>query len=193
MSDVHSVAVFCGSRPGGNPAWMTGARDFGKALAGAGMRLVYGGGRTGMMGAVADGALAGGGTVLGVIPEFLKQLEVAHEGVSEMIVTDSMHSRKRRMFELADAFVCLPGGLGTFDETMEIITWRQLKLHDKPIVLVDLEGAYGPLVASIEGAIVQGFAPSWTRQLFEVTTDVAGTIERLKHLATARGGAVALL
>ena len=193
MADVHSVAVFCGSRPGNNPAWMRAARDFGTSLADAGMRLVYGGGRVGMMGAVADGAIAGGGIVIGVIPEFLRQIEVAHDGVTDTIVTDSMHSRKHRMFDLADAFVCLPGGLGTFDETMEIITWRQLKLHDKPILLVDIDGAYGPLVAALETSITQGFAAPWSRELFEVTTSVPATIERLKHLATARSGASALL
>jgi hypothetical protein len=193
MSDTHSVAVFCASRIGNNPAWMASARDFGGALAHAGMRLVYGGGRTGLMGAVADGALASGGTVVGVIPEFLRALEVMHDGCTENIITDSMHSRKRRMFDLADAFVCLPGGLGTFDETMEIVTWRQLKLHDKPILLVDIDGAWRPFIAAVEAAIAQGFAPSWTRELFEVTPNVPATIERLKHLATARGGASALL
>ncbi len=193
MSDIHSVAVFCGSRVGNNPAWMAGAREFGGALAHAGMRLVYGGGRTGLMGAVADGALAAGGAVVGVIPEFLRQLEVMHDGCTETIVTDSMHTRKRRMFDLSDAFVCLPGGLGTFDETMEIVTWRQLRLHDKPILLVDLDGAWSPFVATVEAAIAQGFAPAWTRELFEVTADIPATIDRLKHLATVRGGASSLL
>ena len=193
MPDIHSVAVFCGSRPGNNPAWTAAARAFGAALAQAGMRLVYGGGRVGLMGAVADGALAAGGTVIGVIPEFLKALEVAHDGLSETILTDSMHSRKRLMFDLAVAFVCLPGGLGTFDETMEILTWRQLTLHDKPIILVDIDGAYQPIIAALEGAVSQGFAPSATRDLFEVTPDVTTTIARLQHLSTARGGASALL
>ena len=193
MTDVHSVCVFCGASPGTNPAYMAAADAFGRALARAGMRLIYGGGRVGMMGAVADGALAEGGTVIGIIPEFLRRLEVAHDGVAEMVITDSMHTRKRRMFDLADAFVSLPGGLGTFDETIEIITWRQLRLHDKPILLCDIAGAFAPLVATIEAAIAQGFARSEARGLFEVVQGVDATIERVRHLATARGGASSLL
>ncbi|MCX7380102.1 MAG: TIGR00730 family Rossman fold protein [Alphaproteobacteria bacterium] len=193
MSDVHSVAVFCGSSMGSDPAHAAAAAGFGTALAHAGMRLVYGGGRVGLMGVIADTAIAAGGTVIGVIPEFLRAREVAHHGISETIVTDSMHTRKRRMFELADAFVALPGGLGTFDETFEILTWRQLKLHDKPILLCNINGAFAPLIAIIEAAIAGGFARSEARGLFEVTPTVAATIERLRHLATVRGGASALL
>ena len=193
MSDVHSVAVFCGSTTGNDPAHAAAAARFGTALAHAGMRLVYGGGKVGLMGVIADAALAAGGTVVGIIPEFLRAREVAHPGITETIVTDSMHTRKRRMFDLADAFVSLPGGLGTFDETIEIITWRQLKLHDKPILIADLNGAFTPLVATIDSAIAAGFARSESRALFEVTTSVEATIERLKHLATVRGGASALL
>ncbi len=193
MSDVHSVAVFCGSTMGNDPAHAEAAARFGTALAHAGMRLVYGGGKVGLMGVIADAALAAGGTVVGIIPEFLRAREVAHPGITETVITDSMHTRKRRMFDLADAFVSLPGGLGTFDETIEIITWRQLKLHDKPILIADLNGAFTPLVAAIDSAVTAGFARSESRALFEVTTSVEATIERLKHLATVRGGASALL
>jgi len=193
MPDVHSVAVFCGSRAGNAPVFRAAATEFGRALAQEGMRLIYGGGRIGLMGALADAAIAAGGTVIGVIPEFLTRWEVAHDGVAELIVTDSMHSRKRRMFELADVFVSFPGGLGTFDETIEIITWRQLKLHDKPILLCDIAGSSAPLVAMVEAAIGGGFAPSDARQFFELTEGIPATIERLRHLATIRGGAAALL
>ena len=193
MSDVHSVAVFCGAQAGSNAECLRAAVKFGGALAHAGMQLVYGGGRVGLMGAVADGALAAGGKVVGVIPEFLMRLEVAHEQVGEMIVTDSMHTRKRKMFDLADAFVTLPGGIGTFDETIEILTWRHLKLHDKPILICDIEGSAAPFVALIEAAIGQGFARSEVRGLFEVTHGVAETMARLGQLATVRGGASALL
>ena len=193
MPDVHSVAVFCGSHPGNAPVFRAAATEFGRALAEAGMRLIYGGGRVGLMGAVADGALGAGGTVIGVIPEFLTRWEVAHEGVADLVVTDSMHSRKRHMFELADVFVSFAGGLGTFDETIEIITWRQLKLHDKPILLCDVAGSAAPLVAMVDAAITAGFARSEARQLFEVVAGVAATMERLRHLATIRGGATALL
>jgi uncharacterized protein (TIGR00730 family) len=193
MPDVHSVAVFCGSHAGNAPAFRSAATEFGRALAQAGMRLIYGGGRVGLMGALADGALSAGGTVIGVIPEFLTRWEVAHEGVADLVVTDSMHSRKRHMFELADVFVSFPGGLGTLDETIEIITWRQLKLHDKPILICDIEGSAAPLMAMVEATISAGFARSDARQLFELVSGVPAAMERLRHLATIRGGATALL
>ena len=193
MSVVHTVAVFCGAHAGHDPIHRAAATALGRGLARAGMRLVYGGGRVGLMGALADAALAEGGQVIGVIPEFLTRWEVAHEGVAELIVTDSMHTRKRHMFELSDAFVSLPGGLGTLDETIEIITWRQLKLHDKPILVCDVAGSAAPLLAAIEAAITAGFARPDVRSLFERTHDVPRTIERLQHLATARAGTSALL
>ena len=193
MTPIHSVAVFCGSRVGVNPAYAEAGRVLGHGLGRAGMRLVYGGGRVGIMGVVADAVLAVGGTVVGVIPEFLTKWEVAHTNVSEMIVTDSMHSRKRRMFELADSFVSFPGGLGTIDETFEILTWRQLKLHDKPILICDIAGSAAPLVGLIEATIAAGFARSEARALYEVVAGVPATMDRLRHLATIRGGAAALL
>ena len=193
MTDVHSVVVFCGASAGNDPIFKAAATALGTALAKAGMRLIYGGGRVGLMGAVADAAIAGGGTVIGVIPEFLTRWEVAHDGVAELLITDSMHSRKRRMFELADAFVSFPGGLGTLDETFEILTWRQLKLHDKPILVTDIAGSAKPLLATIEATIEAGFARSEIRGLYEVVHGVPATIDRLKHLATARGGAAALM
>ena len=193
MTDVHSVAVFCGASAGNDPVFKAAATELGRALAESGMRLIYGGGRVGLMGAVADATIAAGGTVIGVIPEFLTRWEVAHDGVSELVITDSMHSRKRHMFDLADAFVSFPGGLGTLDETFEILTWRQLKLHDKPILVTDIAGSAKPLLATIEATIEAGFARSEIRGLYEVVHGVPATIERLKHLATARGGASALL
>ncbi len=193
MPDIHTVAVFCGSHAGENPAFRVAATELGRGMATAGIRLVYGGGRVGLMGALADGALAAGGVVVGVIPEFLTHWEVAHDGISEMIVTDSMHTRKRRMFELSDAFVSLPGGLGTLDETIEILTWRQLKLHNKPILVCDVAGSAAPLLAAIEAAIATGFAPVEARTLFERTDGVAATIERLLRLQAVRNGAAALL
>ena len=140
MPRIESVAVFCGASQGDLPIYREAAVDLGTGLARHGIRLVYGGGRVGLMGAVADATLAGGGTVVGVIPQFLTEWEVAHEGVTELLVTSSMHTRKQRMFELSDAFVTLAGGLGTMDETFEILTWRQLGLHDKPIFISDVGG-----------------------------------------------------
>ena len=198
VPQIKTVAVFCGSRPGRLPAYRDAAGALGGGLAKAGLRLVYGGGRIGLMGALADAALAAGGTVIGIIPEFLTRLEVAHEGVTELVVTDSMHVRKRRMFELADAFVTLPGGLGTLDETVEILTWRQLGLHDKPILLCDVAGSAEPLVTTIEAAIDRGFAGPESRLLYEVVPGVPGVLRRLAQLAegpgqpATRGGAAAL-
>jgi uncharacterized protein (TIGR00730 family) len=193
MSDIRSVAVFCGASPGHSPDFFAAATALGRGLAQAGIRLIYGGGRVGLMGAVADGALAGGGTVIGVIPEFLTKWEVAHDGVAEMIVTDSMHSRKRLMFEMSDAFVSFPGGLGTLDETFEILTWRQLKLHDKPILITDVAGSAAPLLTMIEATIEAGFAKPEIRALYEVVEGVEATLARLAGLNAGAGGAAALL
>jgi uncharacterized protein (TIGR00730 family) len=187
MTAIHSLAVFCGSRVGVNPAYAEAGRLLGQGLARGGIRLVYGGGRIGIMGVVADAVLEGGGTVLGVIPEFLTQMEVAHGGVNEMVVTDSMHTRKLRLYEESDAFLIMPGGLGTFDEAFEIITWRQLRLHDKPILLCDVAGWARPLVALIDHAIAQGFAAPACRQLFEVIDGVPAVLDRLKSLPAGKG------
>ncbi len=185
---IRSVAVFCGSRSGADPAHRTAAAALGAGLAAAGMRLVYGGGNTGLMGAVADGALGGGGQVLGIIPDFLQRREVAHDGVQRMVLTATMHDRKHQMFEAADAFVTLPGGLGTFDETIEIVTWRQLGLHDKPILICDVGGWAQPLLALLTGAVRQGFADPSTASLFEVLPDVDGVMDRLRQCSNPRHG-----
>src|ERR1700761_2929432 len=188
MTPIRSVAVFCGSRVGVNPVYACAGRALGHALGSAGIRLVYGGGRIGIMGVVADAVLAAGGTVLGVIPEFLTQLEVAHERATEMEVTETMHTRKTRLYEESDAFLIMPGGLGTFDEALEIIPWRQLRLHDKPILLCNVAGWAEPLVATIEQAIAQGFADPNCRRLFEVVADVPALLERLKTLPAGGPG-----
>jgi uncharacterized protein (TIGR00730 family) len=181
MHEISSVAVFCGSRPGFDPRFAAAARELGTGLASAGIRLVYGGGRNGMMGALADAVLAAGGTVLGVIPNFLTKWEVAHPGVTEMTVVDSMHDRKRRMAEAADAFVALPGGIGTLDETVEIVSWRQLRLHDKPIYICDVAGSAAPFVAAIEGVIAQGFAGPEAREFFTVVNGVTALLTLLRN------------
>jgi uncharacterized protein (TIGR00730 family) len=188
MTAIRSLAVFCGSRVGVNPAYAAAGRALGEGLGRAGIRLVFGGGRIGIMGLVADGVLSNGGTVLGVIPEFLTQLEVAHAGVTEMVVTKTMHTRKLRLYEESDAFVVMPGGLGTFDEAFEIITWRQLRLHDKPILLCNVAGSAEPLVATIEHAIREGFADPACRGLFEVIEGVPAVLKRLKTLPAGTKG-----
>ena len=165
---------------------MAAARDLGGGLANLGIRLVYGGGRVGLMGAVADSALLAGGDVLGVIPEFLRTREIAHEAVDQLIVTDSMHSRKERMAELSDAFIALPGGLGTLDETVEIMTWRQLGLHDKPILICDTAGWARGFLAALQSAVQDGFAGPETTALYEVLPGVPAVLARLQALVTAR-------
>jgi uncharacterized protein (TIGR00730 family) len=188
MTPIRSLAVFCGSRVGAKPIYACAGRELGYGLGRAGIRLVYGGGRIGIMGVVADAVLDAGGTVLGVIPEFLTQLEVAHERATEMVVTDTMHTRKTRLYEESDAFLIMPGGLGTFDEAFEIITWRQLRLHDKPIILCNVAGSVSPLVAMIDHAIKEGFADPTCRRLFEVIEGVPAVLERLKTLPAGPKG-----
>jgi uncharacterized protein (TIGR00730 family) len=187
MHEIYSVAVFCGSRLGADPAFAGAAQDLGAGLAEAGIRLVYGGGGNGLMGVLADAVLNAGGSVLGVIPDFLTKLEVAHTGVTEMKITDSMHSRKRLMAEAADAFVTLPGGIGTMDETIEIISWRQLGLHVKPIYICDVAGSAAPLVAAIAGMIARGFAPPEARDLFMVVDNVADLLRLLGRAPRGTG------
>ncbi len=182
MPAIRSAAVFCGSRNGHAPKYRAAALELGAGLAAADITLVFGGGRVGLMGAVADATLAGGGRVTGVIPEFLEQWEVAHGGVTELIVTDSMHTRKRRMFELSDVFISFAGGLGTFDETFEILTWRQLRLHDKPVLICDVDGSAAPLTHLIESAVAEGFAPPNARDFYEVIYGVPALLARLAQL-----------
>src|ERR1039458_1301069 len=153
-----TVAVFCGSSLGDDAAYRQAAEALGTGLARAGIRLVYGGGRIGLMGALADAVLAGGGEVFGVIPDFLRTAELAHDALTRLEITDSMHARKRRMFELADAFISFPGGIGTLEETIEILTWRQLGLHARPILICDIAGSAAGLVGAIEGTSAHGFA-----------------------------------
>jgi hypothetical protein len=193
MTNIHAVAVFCGSRTGNDPAYRTAAETLGRGLAEAGVRLVYGGGRIGLMGIVADAALAAGGSVLGVIPEFLTRREVAHEGVADLAITASMHSRKQKMFEAADAFISLPGGLGTLDETIEIITWRQLGLHTKPILICDVAGSAAPFLAMIEAIIAADFAAPGARELYEVVDSVPAVLRHLAHLHGGTRGETARL
>ncbi len=181
----RSVVVFCGSRPGRDPAWLQAAMALGHGLADLDIRLIFGGGRVGLMGAVADAVLARGGQVLGVIPEFLTTMEVAHGGLTELVVTDSMHSRKRLMFDRADAFVTMPGGLGTLDETVEIVTWRQLGLHDRPVLVCNVGGWADGLLAAFERSVTDGFASESTFGLYEVLPDVASILARLRRLGAA--------
>ena len=166
MSELKSLCVFCGSKSGADPGYARAAVAFGKLLAARRVRLIYGGGGIGLMGRVAETVLAHGGEVTGVIPDFLLQREVGDPGVTELVVVDSMHERKRRMFELADAFAVLPGGLGTLDEAIEIITWRMLGLHRKPIAVLNMDDCWKSFEALITSVIAQGFADESIREHF---------------------------
>lgn len=177
---IRSVAVFCGTRPGHDPAHAEAARQLGAGLARAGLTLVYGGGGIGLMGLVAEAALGAGGRVRGVIPEFLTRVERPYPALTELEITSSMHTRKTRMFELSDAFITLSGGLGTMDETTEIITWRQLGLHDKPIIVLDVAGWAQAFVGLVDSLIRQGFVGEAHRRLFTVAAGVEEALDLLR-------------
>ena len=177
------MAVFCGRSPGSHPDFLASAHELGAGLARAGLRLVFGGGATGMMAAVADASLASGVRVLGIIPEFLVALEGVHAGAQEIIRTDGLHARKHLMYAYADAFVALPGGLGTLDEVIEIITWRQASLHDKPVIIANVGDWADLLIATLERTLHSGFAGPETSRLYEVVPNVAGALARLNSTA----------
>ena len=183
MARKHSICVFCGSRVGKSPAHKQAAEETGQRIAAAGWRLIYGGGGVGLMNVVADSTLAAGGEVIGVIPEFLKVREAQHDGVNDLIVTDGMHDRKQIMFNFADAFVILPGGIGTLDETMEILTWKQLGNHNKPIVIVNLEGFWDPMLAALRQAIDHEFMGERTYGLLDIVDSVEAAFERIQPQA----------
>jgi uncharacterized protein (TIGR00730 family) len=172
LPKLKSLCIFCGSSAGIDPRQREAAERLGSAMARQGVQLVYGGGQLGLMGALAEAVMTGGGRVVGIIPEHLTRVERAYVGVTELQVVDGMHTRKRRMFDLADAFVTLPGGMGTLDETFEILTWRQLHLHHKPIILVNQYGYWQPWLDLAGHIIGQGFARPDTAALFSVVDDV---------------------
>lgn len=181
MARLKSICVYCGSSQRGPSRHQTAALDLGRRMAQAGIELVFGGGRVGLMGQIADGALTAGGRVTGVIPEHLIRAEVGHARVTRLVVTKSMHQRKAAMFRRSDAFVILPGGPGTLDEFFEIVTWRQLRLHDKPILIVDLDGYWRPLIRLIERIIAKGYARPGFRRLFGVVDSIAEVLPALQR------------
>jgi uncharacterized protein (TIGR00730 family) len=162
------VAVYCGSADGNNPAFLAEARALGSAIAAAGIGLVYGGARVGLMGAVADAALAGGTEAIGVLPEVLVGREIAHAGLTALEFVPTMHERKARMAELADAFLVLPGGYGTLEELLEVVTWAQLGLHSKPCILINTAGYWDGLLTFLDSAVAAGFLQEKNRTLLQV-------------------------
>jgi uncharacterized protein (TIGR00730 family) len=178
-----SLCVYCGSREGSQPAYAQAADAVGTLIGQLGWRLVYGGGRAGLMGRVADAALAAGATVVGVIPDSLMARELGHPGLHELHVVETMHERKQMMAERADAFLALPGGIGTFEELFEVWTWRQLGYHDKPIGLLNVDGYYDTLVAFLGQTERHGFVSQAQRALLQVDTDAGRLLNRLGQLA----------
>jgi uncharacterized protein (TIGR00730 family) len=176
---AFSICVYCGSRPGHDATFTTIARQVGHWIGTHGGQLVYGGGRNGLMGSVADATLAAGGQVIGVIPKALVDKEQAHHGCTELRIVDTMHERKRIMAELADAFVALPGGIGTFEEFFEVWTWRQLGYHNKPIGLLNMNGYYDSLLAFLQSSISAGFMLDSLMPLIKVQTQAAPLLEGL--------------
>lgn len=175
-----SLCVYCGSRDGLDPAHLASAREVGRQIGQRGWRLVYGGGSTGLMGAVADAALSAGAKVVGVIPERLIQRELGHGGVTDLQVVDSMHERKHRMAMQADAFIALPGGIGTMEEIFEVWTWRQLGYHRKPLALLNVAGYYDELLRFIDRSRDSGFLWPDVQELLLVDTDTTALLDRLE-------------
>jgi uncharacterized protein (TIGR00730 family) len=190
MPNIRALCVYCGSSGAVAPAYREAASELGARLAAAGIETVFGGGRVGLMGLLADAALAAGGRVTGIIPARLRDAELAHPGATELIVVATMHERKRLMAERADAFAVLPGGIGTLDETFEILSWRQLGMHDKPIFLVDIGGYWAPLRALLGHIVENGFARPPTLRLVRVVPTVAALMAALaEEPRTASGTA----
>ncbi|MFZ0662105.1 MAG: TIGR00730 family Rossman fold protein [Acidobacteriaceae bacterium] len=180
------ICVFCGSAVGARAEYAASARDLGRALAERGYGMVFGGGSIGLMGVAADAALAAGGEVVGVIPELIMDQEVGHRGLTELRVVGTMHERKALMAERADAFVALPGGFGTMDEFMEIVTWAQLRIHSKPCVLVNVEGYYDALLRFLDDGVREGFIRVENRALVRVARDAGAALELIERSWSAR-------
>lgn len=179
MTKIKSLCVYCGSSDVGPAPHRTAASALGKEMATAGIELVFGGGRVGLMGIIADAALRAGGRVVGIIPEHLVRAEVGHAKVTELQIVETMHERKEAMFRRADGFVMLPGGPGTLDETFEILTWKQLRLHDKPIIIVNLDGYWQPFLDLIETTIANRYAKPSFRDFYQVVDRIEDVLPAL--------------
>lgn len=183
-----SICVYCGSRLGAPPTFERAAQEVGTLIGRRDWRLVYGGGRAGLMGVVADATLAAGGTAIGVIPQSLIEREMGHRGLTELHIVQTMHERKRMMAERADAFIALPGGIGTFEELFEAWTWRQLGYHDKPVGLLNVDGYYDGLLQFMDHTVEAGFVSPAQRELLQVDRHAETLLERLAQLAAFASG-----
>ena len=180
---AFSICVYCGSKPGNKPEFAHLAVQVGTWIGSHGGQLVYGGGRNGLMGLVAEATMAAGGTVVGIIPKALVEKEWAHQGCTELHVVDTMHERKRLMADKSDAFLALPGGIGTFEEMFEVWTWRQLGYHDKPVGILNCKGYYDALLAFIDQVVQDGFMAEWQTELVTVGTEAEALLQSLVELA----------
>lgn len=183
---MKSVCVFCGSNPGNEPVYAAGARAMGTEIARRGLVLVYGGGAVGLMGVVADAALAAGGEVHGIIPRALRDKEVGHHHLTRLEIVDTMHTRKARMAELSDGFIAMPGGIGTFEELFEIWTWGQLGIHSKPLGMLNIAGFYDPLAAFLDGTVEAGFLKQAHRAMAMTDTEPATLLDRMEQYVPAQ-------
>ncbi|TGK02937.1 TIGR00730 family Rossman fold protein [Leptospira langatensis] len=174
-----AICVFCGSRPGKDPRYLQAAEYLGHLMASEGLGLVYGGATSGLMGAVADSVLEKGGLVIGVLPEFLSQKEIAHKQITELILVPTMHERKLLMYEKSIAFIALPGGIGTLEELVEVTSWNQLGVLSKPIGLLNVNGFFDPLLKQLDHMVEEGFLDSQTRDWIEVSSDPENLLERI--------------
>jgi uncharacterized protein (TIGR00730 family) len=185
---IRSVCVFCGSAPGARPSYSRAAEEMGIALAKAGLTLVYGGGKLGLMGIVADAVLKAGGRVVGVIPRMLIERECAHPKLTSQHVVNTMHERKTLMADMSDAFVGLPGGMGTFDELVEIVTWAQLGLHAKPVILANIENYYAPMYAMLDNAVREKFVTVESRSRWRNAESVPDVMQILEKEGLLKDG-----
>ena len=183
---MKSVCVFCGSNPGNDPVYAEAARAMGAEIARRGMVLVYGGGAVGLMGIVADAALAAGGEVHGIIPRALREKEVGHYGLTRLEIVETMHIRKARMAELSEGFIAMPGGIGTFEELFEIWTWGQLGIHDKPLAFLNVAGFYDPLAAFLDNTVEAGFLKQTHRAMAMTDTQPATLLDRMEQYVPAQ-------
>jgi uncharacterized protein (TIGR00730 family) len=181
MNNIKNVCVYCGSSSRVDDKYKQAATLLGREIAGAGWGVVYGGGRVGLMGLVADSALENGADVIGIIPEHIQSREIEHTDLTELHIVDTMHVRKQMMVDRSEAFVILPGGIGTLDEFFELVTWKQLGLHDKPIVVVDLDGYWSQLIAAIEHIAKEGFMREGDLDLFDVVKTIEDVVPALQN------------
>ena len=176
QSNQNRICVFCGSVEGTDPAYAQTAKELGQRMASAGIGLVFGGTTVGLMGVLADAALAGGAEAIGVLPEVLIEREIAHHGLTKLHIVKTMHERKALMYENADAFIALPGGYGTLDEFIEIVTWAQLRIHSKPCIIINTNGYFDGLLAFLDHAVTQGFIKPQNRKLVQVAGDAKSAL-----------------